>query len=111
MPSGLEIGRNQMAGKPGCREARGRFTVVELAIALAGRVSRPVRRPEPLDAATLLIDKDWSFPPNDVTKRLNKFLYLSWCTHVPLEDDGAPRLGIAEKGALIGGNAQAPPIR
>ena len=58
MPSSVEIGRDQPGAEPGRRKPRVRVAVVDPAIGRAGRIGRPVRRPEALHPAALLVDQD-----------------------------------------------------
>ena len=58
MPSSMQIGRDQPRAEPRRREPGLRIAVVDPAIGRAGRIGRPVRRPEALHPAALLIDQD-----------------------------------------------------
>ena len=62
-----------------------------------------MRRPEPLHPAAFLVDQHGRLPANNIAERMSEFLYLARRTHVSLENDQAPRPGLAEKGALVGG--------
>ncbi len=102
-----EVGRDQMAGKARCRDAGSWFPVIELAVFGTRRVTRPMGRSEPLHAAALLIHKHGRFPADTTAKSLNELTDLFRRAHVPLEDNEAPRLRIAEKSALIGRNTKS----
>src|SRR6185312_7133262 len=95
-----------MAGKAGCGNAGSWLPVIEFAVSNARRVTRPMRRSEPLHAAALLIHKHRCVPADTFAKSPNKLTHLIRRAHVPLEDDQAPRQRIAEKSALIGGNTK-----
>mgnify|MGYP001586967502 CR=1 FL=1 len=91
----MQIGRDQASGKSGGGDTGGGNTVIKLAVARSRRIGRPMRRPEPLHPAALLVHQHGRFPANDITERTNECLYLGRRAHISLEDDQAPRLGLA----------------
>ena len=107
MPSGSEIGRDQPGAEARRRKARGRIAVVEPAIGRAGRIGRPVRRPEPLHPAALLVDQDGRIGAQFMQSFINKASDLRLIFNVSLEQDQAPRPGLAQERALIGGQVPA----
>ena len=62
-----------------------------------------MRRSQALHPAALLVHQNRRVPADGVAKRLNEFLHLLWRAYISLEDDQAPGLGLAEEGALGGG--------
>ena len=67
----LEVGRDQVAGKPSGGEPCGRLAVVERAIARARRIDRPMRRTEPLHPAAFLVHQNGRFPADDIAERIS----------------------------------------
>ncbi len=67
-PKNTEVCRDQVTAEPSSGQARGHVAVVERAIAGAGRIGRPMRRPEPLHPAAFLVHQDGRFPANGVAK-------------------------------------------
>jgi hypothetical protein len=102
-----QIGRDKVAGKARCRDAVGWRPVIEFAVPGARRVARPKWRSKPLHAAPFLIHEHGRFPADTIAKSPYKFRDLIRSAHVPLEDDEAPGLRIAQKSALVGGNAKS----
>ena len=65
---GPEIGGDQMTGQPRRRQAGGRIAVINRAVAGAGRIDRPMRRPKPRHPAAFLIDQNGRFPADNVAE-------------------------------------------
>ena len=107
MPSSIEIGRDQPGAEPGRRETGVRIAVVDPAIGGAGRIGRPMRRPEPLHPAALLVDQDGRIAAEFMESFTNKISDLSLVLNVALEQDQAPRTGLAQKRALVRRQRQA----
>ena len=63
-----KIGGDQVAGQPRRRDPGRRFAVIKLAVAGAGRIDRPLRRPEALDTAAFLVHQHGRLPANGVAK-------------------------------------------
>jgi hypothetical protein len=63
-----QIVRDQPRAQSRCRQAQSRIDVVQRAEYRAGRVHRPVRRPQPLHPAAFLVDQHGRFPADDVAE-------------------------------------------
>ena len=62
-----------------------------------------MRRPDPLDTAALLIDQDRRvLPPKRLANVAAKPLHLLRIVGVSLEEDDAPRAGVAQERTLVG---------
>ncbi len=99
-PDRHEIGGDQAGPEMRGPEPGRSVPVVDVAIGSAGRIGRPMRRPETLDSATLLIDQHGRIVPHRVTKRCCQTAHLRRSLHVTLEDNESPRLALAQEGAL-----------
>ena len=70
MPSAPRSAAIRWPAEPGGREPDGRLAVVELAIARAGRIGRPMRRPEALHPAALLVDQNGRLPADGIAEMI-----------------------------------------
>ncbi len=94
---GLRIGARRLD------RARGRH-VIEPVERLASGIGNPDRRLHPRDAATFLIDRDQQpVAPVQVTQRIGQLSQLFARFDIAAEQDVAGRIGVLEKGALVGG--------
>jgi hypothetical protein len=98
-----EIGRNQSSTQPrGCKTPR-MIAVIDRPINCGRGIFRPGRRAHTLHTAAFLVDKDGSIPAYRRSKVVSKAAKGIWAGYVALEDDQAPRLGVAQQCALLVG--------
>jgi hypothetical protein len=97
----LEIGGDQARAKFRGRDPGRRVLVVKLAVDGARRIGGPVRRGQPLHPPAFLIDQDRDIQaPHASPEIINDIGDLLWVIDIPLEQDQAPRIGLAEKSPL-----------
>ena len=67
-PKNIELCRDQVTSEPSSGKTRGHVSIVDRAIAGAGRIGRPMRRAEPLHPAAFLVHQNGRSPANRVAK-------------------------------------------
>ena len=97
-----EIGRDQAGAKLRSGKPHVAIPVVQRAIGRARRITRPMRRPEALDAAAFLVDQDRRLAAYDGAKFLYQPAQSVRLSDVTLEQDEAPRLRLLEELPLSG---------
>ena len=106
MPSAREIGGDQSRAEPrrrkACRLDRGRTA----AIGFARRIVRPMRRPQPLHAAALLIDQHRRVISDGRAKFRDETAHFIGRSNITREKNEPPRLRVAQERALLAARAK-----
>ena len=103
----IDSDRREIGGDQPGAEIRGlyplrRAAVVDAAVGGTGRIGRPMRRSEPLDAAAFLVHEHRRFAPDRVANRRRQAAHLCRRLDVALEENDPPRLALAQQRALGG---------
>src|SRR5215468_5133232 len=99
--------RNQLRAKLCGGKGAGSIAVEERTISRAGWINRPMRRPEALDAASLLVDQDRCLPSHRIPELANEPAQHIGRRYVAFEKNEPPRVRIADELLFVGGKARS----
>src|SRR6516165_1510681 len=77
------------------------------AISRAGWINRPMRRPQTLDAASLLVDQDRCLPSHCIAELANEPAQHIGRRYVAFEKNEPPRVRIADELLFVGGKGRS----
>ena len=102
-----QVAGDQAGAEPGGGEALGHVAVVDPPVGGAARINRPMRMTQPLHPSAFLVDQHRRVGSDRLTAFRGELLDLARRAHIAVEQDEAPRLGLAQETALVGGEGEA----